>query len=138
VGTTDPTPRKRGKVEESSSSSTAADAVQIWKILFGGGLAAKELECSDGSDVSESSSDASQALEEIYFNVVVDPERSQADAVEQDVIKTRCRDLRALMRRRPCLPCKEGGGRNDLKGCRKWSEAAYVYLPIPSMRDAFQ
>ena len=69
----------------------------------------RKQEESDGSEISESSSEASDGLEEIYFNVAVDPELPQKEPVEQDIIRNRCAALRRCMRERPCLPAKDGG-----------------------------
>ena len=65
---------------------------------------------SDGSDISDSASEASDDLEDIYFSVAVDSKIARAEPVEQDIIRNRCAALRKCMRKRPCLPLKEGGG----------------------------
>ena len=69
----------------------------------------RKQEESDGSDISDSSSEENDGLEEIYFNVAVDAELPQKEPVEQDIIRKRCIALRQCMRQRSCLPTKKGG-----------------------------
>ena len=64
---------------------------------------------SDDSEISVSSSEDSDGLEDIFFNVAVDSNVSQNETVEQDIIRNRCAALRTCMRDRPCLPVKDGG-----------------------------
>ena len=106
--------------QESGPQATASlgPVPEFWKNIFGNSVAqlngpqplagAPFEDASDGTDISDSSSAGCEEVEEIYFNVAVDPNRSEASAVEQDVVKTRCQKLRACMRVRPCLPCKGG------------------------------
>ena len=57
----------------------------------------------------ESESEGDDGVEEQYFAVRANPEAAGSARVEMDVIDSRCRELRSLMRQRPTLPPKAAG-----------------------------
>ena len=66
---------------------------------------------SESSDTvgTESESEEDEGVEEQYFAVRARAEKEDSDPVERDIIESRCRKLRNLMRERPTLPLGPGG-----------------------------
>ena len=78
----------------------------------------------DSSGQSESESEEMDDVEEAFFAVRSDAERTGSTPVEHDVIESRCKELRTLMRERPTLPLKAGGRKRRLGNSRCTTSSA--------------